>query len=362
MTNTLKKVLGVVLALAMLLVPMTTLAEDNYGYGDALAVGTATYALDTAYPYTVLTFDPTEEGIYTLTAADGVMGIASYNGMWVTVELSAETVNETTIEWECTSVGQSLWIAVAGEGDSVSIELTRRDRNTAPELPWTVYENLVAPTPFTFDGEEDNMMYVDTLDDVEDDGFLGEDGYYHYGSEDGPVLYVKLTDELMNIADMIGYGQMRAAFTDENGDIVSKTDYNEAAAEYVACADPRTGFYPLTDDLIEMYVIVGLAQYWYGEDGFVGGELADAWMFACYYDETALDNGTTTPGGDEDDDDNTVTTTTTTEPADDVTTTTTVPVKSPATGDSTNTFVFVTVALLAAGVMMTAVVTKKVNG
>lgn len=361
MKMTLKKTLGLVLALVMLLVPMTAAADEevNYAVGDALTVGTADYAMDAAYPYTVLTFDPTEDGVYTITS-DSPMGIVSYITLWVTTAPSTETVNVNTIEWECTEVGQGIMVAVEAQGETATITVTREERVVKPETPWTYYENVVTPEAFTFVGDAAALEYVDTYDDVVDQAILGEDGYYHLNGEDGPILYVDLDDDLMPIPSVIENGQMTEVLADENGDIVVKVNYNDAATEYMVHADAKTMLYPLTIDLITMYEHIGNAKMWYGESGFVGGDLADAWMFACYYipaDEIPDTTTTTTTGGD----DTTVTTTTTVADDTAVTTTTTAPVTSPATGDTTNTLVFVAVALLAAGVVTASVLSKKVT-
>ncbi len=326
------------------------IVEENYAMGESLVLGDNTYALVPGYEYTVLPFCPTEDGVYTFTAADGVMGIASTNGMWVTTEPSAETVADATFEWECTGVGQEIWVAVTGDTNSVAIEVTRRDRETGEETPWTIYENTTAPTPFTYDGDFEAMDYVDTFDETVDEAVLGEDGYYHLNDANGPVLYVKIDDQLMPLADIIAYGQMRVDFFEEDGTHV-KVDYNDAAQAYVDAMDETSGLYPLTADLMEMYQVVGAAKFWYGENGFVGGDLADAWMFACYYD---ADAATVVP--DEDDD----TQTSTPDKEDDAQTP--APEKSPQTGDASHAVMFFVVAVLAMAVVLVTVKAKKVNG
>ena len=47
----------------------------------------------------------------------------------------------------------------------------------------------------------------------------------------------------------------------------------------------KNGLYPLTDDLMLIFQRIGAYRDWYGAEGWVGGELEDAWMFACYYVE-----------------------------------------------------------------------------
>lgn len=285
---TMKKLLSILLAVILTVSPAVVFAEvgsasqklDGYAYSETnLALGTGDYVLDAEYAYTVILFEPSEIGKYTITVSNGLIAVVSYNGMWVTIEPSAETVTETTAYWECGSVGQSILLAVTSADASASISVEKEELIIV-EIPWTKYENTVTPRPFTFAGDEDALLYVDTMDNVLDAAVLGKDGYYHLGSADGPLLYANLNDTLMSLSAAMSYGQMRYVVK-EGDEIVAKIDYNEALAEYVACAD--SSLYPLTYDLILMFQNVGNYQGWYGEGGWVGGDLDDAWMFACYY-------------------------------------------------------------------------------
>lgn len=257
--------------------------EDGYWQSDLyLSVGDDVYMLDENYQYTVYYFEPSEAGKYTFTASNGLIAIVSYNGMWVTTEPTAETVTENTFVWECNSVGQSIMVAAISEQKGISIYIEKEEL-VIVEIPWTVYENKVTPVPFTFEGDEDALLYVDTFDGVCDVAVLGADGYYHLGSANGPLLYACLSDSLMSLAGAMEYGQLKDVIYD--GDtVVQKIDFNEAFGEYLACTDD-SAMYPLTEDLMIIFQSVGGYQGWYGEDGWIGGDLDDAWMFACYYFE-----------------------------------------------------------------------------
>ena len=256
--------------------------EITYTNSDVyLEVGTAEYALDGGYTYTIFTFEPSEEGKYTFTS-DMLIGIVSYNGMWMSTDPSAANVCEYTAEWTCTGVGQSIWIAVKNDADAANITIEQGDSGIV-EIPSTVYTNKIEPQPFTYDGDANELMYVDTFDDVLDVAVYGSDGYYHLGDAYGPILYADLNDSLMSLATVNSYGQLKEAIY-ENGVLVSKIDYTEAYMAYEACMD-KNGLYPLTDDLMLIFQRIGAYRDWYGAEGWVGGELEDAWMFACYYVE-----------------------------------------------------------------------------
>jgi len=258
--------------------------EDGYfESGVSLLPGTNEYELSADNKYTVFYFEPAEIGKYIFTAANGYVALVSYNGMWVTIEPSAETVTGPTFEWECQDVGQSILVAAISDDASVTISVEKEELIIV-EIPVIKYENKVTPQSFVLEGSFDDMLYVDTFDDVLDVAVLGNDGFYHLGSENGPILYVCLSDPWMNLTEAMNNGQLKDVIYDGD-EVIGKIDYNEAFAQYVECADADSSLYPLTEDLIVIFKGAGSFHNWYGEDGWVGGDLEDAWMFACYYFE-----------------------------------------------------------------------------
>lgn len=287
---TMKKLLSLLMAVILTVTPMAVLAEaadpvslENYVQSDeSLSVGTKEYRMVPDCIYTVFYFEPTEIGNYIFTASNGLVALVSYNGMWVTIEPTAETVTENSFEWECRSVGQSILVAVITDDATVNLSV-EKEEIVIVEIPWTVYENKFTPVPFTFEGNEDDLLYVDTFDKTCDIAVQGADGYYHLGSANGPLLYACLADFQMSLAAAMEYGQLKDVIY-EGDTVVQKINYNQALGEYLACTD-ETAYYPLTEDLMIIFRGVGKFQGWYGADGWIGGNLDDAWMFACYYFE-----------------------------------------------------------------------------
>ncbi len=265
-------------------------AEETYTNSETpLEIGTKDYPLAQGYEYTIFAFEPTDIGKYTFTSGNGLIGIVSTNGMWVTTEPTAETIKGYTFVWECTGVGQTIWVAAKynpvtkaiDDGKSVSISISREDI-VIDTMPWTTYVNTHKPQPFTFTGDPDKLEPVEVFDNVVDQPVMGDDGYYHLNSATGPILYVDLDDAMMNLVDAMSYGQVKDIIMD--GDkIVSKIDYNTALGEYAECADETLCVYPLTDDLIAIYKGTGHFQNWYGEDGWLGTTADDGYLFACYF-------------------------------------------------------------------------------
>lgn len=270
-----------------------------------LTTDVETYELDNAYDYNIFVFEPTEIGKYTISSDNSVLGIVGYN--WVEeYKLTDEVVCETSFEWNCTDVGQSIYVAVVSEDDVANITMEKVDAEITT-IPTEYYENVETPEEFVFTWDLDALQYVDTFDGFVDDAYLGDDGYYHLNSEDGPIVFVDLDDaELgVSLAAVNNYGKLSyVEYVD--GVAVLQTIFNDAFIEYAECADDDTALYPLTLDLAIMYYFVGLQNDWYSGNGFVTvGDADDAWMFACYYIDglTSLDDSNT--GDDNTGDDNT---------------------------------------------------------
>ncbi len=270
--------------------------DSNYSVSDtAIQLGTAAYPILHTFEYTVYEFIPSEIGKYIFTSSNANVALVSNNGMWITVGSSTiaiddGVVSDTTFTWDCTGEGQSIWVAAKLLDDaSATAEITvTREEFVIKEYEERQYTNTVTPGAFTFTGDASSLSYIDTFDFICDEAVLGDDGYYHLNSKTGPILLVDLDDEIMNLADAFSYGQLREIVYN-GAEVDHIVDYNAAFGEYYECADEAYGLYPLTADLITMYQRIGASKGWYGEDGWFGGVLDDAWMLVCYYIEGAFD-------------------------------------------------------------------------
>ena len=220
--------------------------------------------------------------------------------MWITAGTSTDAitdgvVTENTFEWICTSVGQSIWVAALPDTNAATITVDYEEVEIK-EIPREYYENTTTPEAFTFAGDADALEYVETFDDVADEAVLGADGYYHLNSADGPILFANLDDPMMSLAQANSYGQLKQLIY-EDDECVLIIDYTVAMIDYLAAMDTETGLYPLTADLMEVFQKAGTSLGWYGAEGWLGGEEADAWMFACYYSEDITGEGDI-PAGD----------------------------------------------------------------
>ena len=286
-----KKILAFAVALVLVIAPMAVSAaelgnviysEGNYAQVDVyLSEGTAEYALVPEFDYTIFTYAPTETGKYTFAVEGGLCEIVSYNAMWVSLEPSAETVTNNSTVWECTGVGQEIWLAVISDSDNVNITVELAGAAyTGPE--YIYYENVTEVAPYVFDGDVNELVAVNTMNSTVDTAVLGEDGYYHLNSADGPILLCNLSDTKMSLESANSYGQLKHVIYGDDGKALTVIAYIDAFTVYAENADEKTRLYPLTDDLIEILKKVGESQSWYGADGWVGGKFDDAWMYCCY--------------------------------------------------------------------------------
>ncbi len=174
------------------------------------------------------------------------------------------------------------------------------------QASWTVYEPKVEPTPFTLPegtllSSFDITLPTDTYKLVLNE----EDGCYHLDTADGPMVYVHLEKELyyVSMLDMVGEikydedgilipgGHAPIRYVYNNGqDDYLKEDYTDAMKQFVTCRDPKTGVYPLTEDLYYM-LKMGISysgwceannpNYLFGEVPNVNHNIS--WMFLfCY--------------------------------------------------------------------------------
>lgn len=167
------------------------------------------------------------------------------------------------------------------------------------EINWK--SSFAAGTKFT---------YVDPLNPKANDYqcVLGSDGYYHWGDENGPILYVNLGESApyLKMSDCMAITDEDAVYLlidvvyDDTGKPIARTSYNECMTQYVDARCANTDVYPLTDDLILMLQraseLKGWADYENSQSDYLfkdsstgerieGADKEIAWMFAVCYIE-----------------------------------------------------------------------------
>ena len=291
-----------------------TIGVITPGEGDAnfaestapIVAGNNKLTVSNDYAYTVFKFEPTTEGAYTLKSEDSLLGIVGYH--WTDANLvNAENVSTGTIEWECTGVGQAIYVAVMANTNEANINVTW-EKVEKEEIPSDNACVSVSIDTYTFKGENlQSFMYA--YADGELEYAVDEHGYFHVVSPDDivdyeyvgetpieelPYVLVKLNDSVVSLQSAIGYGSVKwVSYTsDEEGKLHAQyiLYFNDMIEDYLECAATDEKLYPLTWDLLDLMHLVGEDQGWYEEGGVVQAAYANDQLdaeylpyFAMYY-------------------------------------------------------------------------------
>lgn len=240
------------------------------------------------YTYSIFQFVPSEAGVYTITAPEGVL--LSYWGSSTSYVGFNFTENETnSVEVEFTY--GCIWVGVQAD-EAVTLTFTKT--GDAQNNNQTSYTNAEATeTPYG-GGDITGWKWVNVLDGTTDTAVLGEDGYYHLNSADGPVLFVDLNANRFNII------LSEANSTGALKDAVNHVQYKYLVNAYLEASD--NGVVALTEELMIMLQNVGASKGWFGSNMNMNifskeVDVDEAWMFACKYSEDVTSLGSGSNGG-----------------------------------------------------------------
>lgn len=258
---------------------------------------------------TYFLFAPTEAGTYEFSLQGSDAAIGYYGAPHFVQQVSAAEVvdNKFTMSIREDMIGTDntgttvLVIGVAaGEGNAIlCIDRTGDPQWTVEDEPWNIYEATGPMTEYTHDAGKklvdfDLTAAAYTL-------VLGDDGFYHKDTADGPLVLVRLgknsggSQYLDDFQTILEHSGVSKYFFDDNGEFVKKEKYDDCLLKYFEIMDEKTGLYPLTEDL--KYIIQNRGEYsgWFDaskslylfkdENGNkVPGINNDiAWLFMCCY-------------------------------------------------------------------------------
>ena len=235
--------------------------------------------------YTFLIFRPTAAAIYTLTyECDSELKI-SYHGSSFFVQGSdlSESSNDIgTYENGLfaniypSNIGGDFVFAIKSESATTCILNIANAGDPGTRLedePWTPYleeeekvaEQLAADKTGTY-------TVIDVTDTSIKAVFNEDDGYYHLGTTDGPVIFIDLTSDsrfISSIQTICANQRMGSYIKDVNGNISEKRSYNELFMQY---GMPGTTEkvdepirVPLTEKLAEAIKGFGDKNSWWAE-------------------------------------------------------------------------------------------------
>ena len=229
-------------------------------------------------------FIPAEPGIYTITVGDDVtMAIYGFSA-W---NLIAEAENGA-VEYTVTAAEQTFLVGLSAQTGSVTVTIEKTGNYTPPAQ--VEYEDYVPTDTLESDFEEPaGLEAIDIT--VEQNVVLGDDGYYHLGTADGPIVYVNLNNEQFTLALLYDAGApitMRGTYVDENGEEHPYDFMNMISSLYYSYS-LENDYHPLNTDLMIFLKAYGTAQGWYGAntssfESIISGEFNEesAWLASCY--------------------------------------------------------------------------------
>ncbi len=250
--------------------------------------------------YFLFTSDAAGQLTLTAEAADNPNGY-QISAVSLMTYVSTEILDQTT--------GSALVIEVAA-GDQIEISVNTFDAEVPFETPAGVvtFTAAFAPDPAAaameeFEGtkmpaepaaislgEGQVLGYLDLTKTEPYELVLDETtGYFHLNTLNGPVIYVNLGTAEENEAP---YLSLKALMETGEAFGTGNVSFVTCLKQYIACADPETGLYPLTEDLAYMLQKGGEAMGWWNaaSENYLFGALAqeeltlnpeNGWLFAC---------------------------------------------------------------------------------
>ena len=172
---------------------------------------------------------------------------------------------------------------------------------TIEDEPWVIYKKTVELTEYAlpegyalkeFDLTAKTDAYTLVLNE--------DDGFYHLGDKNGPLVLMRLAEDCDYIAcfeTILDRSGVSRYFYDENGNFTEKVSYSECLLEYIEYVDAVEGVYPLTEDLKHIVTQRGEYVGWWNtesngylfkdangyNDLTINTELA--WLLMCCYME-----------------------------------------------------------------------------
>jgi hypothetical protein len=172
-------------------------------------------------------------------------------------------------------------VGFTGAANTTATVIRIGDYVPVEKIPYIIYENTY---DFSYEIDADSTVQdVDLLDGNQHTAVLDADGFYHYGSAEGPLMVADLSTIEINLTEAYTNGGLRAWLLDENQETISKVDYNEAMNQYL-----QAGLVPVTQELAVMLQEIGISHGWWVAGSMIYPDNApentdNAWMQLCGY-------------------------------------------------------------------------------
>ena len=271
---------------------------EGYIRADGISVGASFVSLYKG-ERNYFVFTPTEGGVYKFyTVTEGCV-IGNY-GMPMIVQphnISDLENNSFTTVVRDTAIGEgdggTLQMVIGIDTDIVDTAVIVIERLSDPPVEVGFTDMPIDPVA---------KKYTDLLNDEFIDinitkpvtvVYNENDGYYHYGSVNGPVVFIKITSSGNSHLDdftfpsfetVISTGRLCAIFY-EGDTIVRRESYNAMIEEYIKLVGSR-GLVPLDKALADAVKNAGEYMGWWSTSSIFGDNrinVESAWLFACAY-------------------------------------------------------------------------------
>ena len=257
------------------------LSKDYIAY--RISEGSTIVSL-TPNDYTFFIFSPETPAVYTVTYESvqdveiGYHGASFFiQGMDLTGESSdvAKYENGISLNVYSSNIGNDYVLGIkstAATSCIINIKNVGEPGTRIEDAPWIPYledsqkveEQLSLPVSGTY-------TVIDLTDLSVKAVFNENDGFYHLGSENGPIIYIDLTSNskfVSSIQTICANQRMGAYIYDINGNIVEKRSYNELFIQYGMPDNTETILeepvrVPLTDKLAEAVISFGEKNGWW---------------------------------------------------------------------------------------------------
>ena len=251
---------------------------------------------------TYVVFRPERDGVYEISyLANGNIDLGYYGSPIVVFDTKMlETIdNKVTLSVHKSSINTeastAMFVfglepdAVETDGCIVTVTRTGDPEKTPADEPWVEYRpTQVKAYEGTLSG---SFKDIDVTNPAATVVYNEADGYYHYGTIDGPVVFIRITTDSPYLAALTTVAEKSRVGVyqyDENGKFTGKESYHDMIAAYAEIVN-ADGVCPLTPELEYMIKTFGEYQKWW-DLSFGGNIFQDkivtpetAWLFICGY-------------------------------------------------------------------------------
>ncbi|MBQ9151512.1 MAG: hypothetical protein IJX72_04620 [Clostridia bacterium] len=277
--------------------------NGDYAMFDAASVGEGkTYVPFNSGDHTYVIFTPTRPGVYEFGYESEYSVELTYHGAPINVfdnPLMDTENGKVTFSIMDGSVGttpdttaQFVFRLNSADGAGSGCMFTATRLGDVPKSPydepWTV-PTAPAEALKPYEGITDGKLVDLDVTNPALTVVLGEDGYYHLNTADGPVVFIRISSANPYMADfktICDSTRICAYLYNEDGSFDKRISYNELIAEYLTVAN-EDGVVPMNEQLADMVKTAGDYMGWWNFSDnldIFGDAIVDpavAWLFAC---------------------------------------------------------------------------------